>query len=115
MNKKERRLALATALQSAAADTLAVDALAPAVADGRTKSLVTALAGLGVAPGTKTLLVLGAADETVMRAGRNVAKLAINTADALQVFDVLNADVIVMEKAALAKVRELYAGAPASA
>lgn len=115
MNKKERRLALATALQSAASDTLAIDSLADAAADGRTKSLVSTLAALGVAPGTKTLLVLAEPNEMVMRAGRNVAKLAINTADAIQVFDVLNADVIVMEKAALEKVQALYGASAASA
>lgn len=33
----------------------------------------------------KVLLVLGEADAMVMRAGRNVEKLAINTADSVQV------------------------------
>ncbi|KAI8463072.1 MAG: plastid ribosomal protein L4 [Monoraphidium minutum] len=108
MNKKERRLALATALQSAAPDMLVVDAVA---ADGKTKSLVAALEKVGAAADKKTLLVLANWDEATVRAGRNVAKLAINTADRLQVFDVLNADVVVFEKAAIAKVKELYAAA----
>lgn len=53
--------------------------------DGKTKSLVSALEQVGAPADKKTLLVLGAADETVTRAGRNVAKLAINTADAIKV------------------------------
>lgn len=85
MNKKERRLALATALQSAAPDVVVVDGLPAAAADGKTKSLVAALARAGAAPDRKTLLVLAQPDEALMRAGRNVAKLAINTAGALQV------------------------------
>jgi large subunit ribosomal protein L4 len=109
MNKKERRLALATALQSAAGDVVVVDAIAPAVADGKTKSLVAALDKVGAPAGSKALLVLAAADDVVMRAGRNVASLAINTADALRVFDVLNADTIVIERAALAKIKATYA------
>jgi ribosomal protein L4 len=79
--------------------------------DGKTKSLVSTLGKVGAAADKKTLLVLASADEAVMRAGRNVAKLAINTADAIQVFDVLNADTIVMEKSALAAVQAAYAPA----
>ncbi len=41
-------------------------------------------------------------------AGRNVAKLAINTADKINIFDVLNADQIVVEDAALAHVQATY-------
>ncbi|WIA30679.1 hypothetical protein OEZ86_000751 [Tetradesmus obliquus] len=115
MNKKERRLALATALQSAAADVVVVDSIADAVQDGKTKSLVSTLGKVGAAADKKTLLVLAAADEAVMRAGRNVAKLAINTADAIQVFDVLNADTIVLEKAALEAVKAAYAPAAEAA
>ena len=43
MNKKERRLALATALQSASADVLVVESLAGQVADKKTKSLLALL------------------------------------------------------------------------
>jgi ribosomal protein L4 len=63
----------------------------------------------------KTLLILAAANESIHRAGRNVAKLAINSADAIKVFDVLNADVIVMEKGALAAVSAAYGAAAAGA
>jgi large subunit ribosomal protein L4 len=83
--------------------------------DGKTKSLVSTLGKVGAAADKKTLLVLAAADEAVMRAGRNVAKLAINTADAIQVFDVLNADTIVMEKGALEAVKAAHAAAAEAA
>lgn len=109
MNKKERRLALATALQSAADDMVVVDSVAAAAADGKTKSLVAALEAVGASPmEEKVLLVVGETDEMVMRAGRNIAKLAINTASAIKVFDVLNADVVVMEKAAVEQVNQMY-------
>ena len=109
MNKKERRLALATALQSAADDMLVVDNVAAAAADGKTKSLVAALERVGASPmEDKVLLVVAEADEMVMRAGRNIEKLAINTASAIKVFDVLNADVVIMEKAAVEQVNQMY-------
>jgi len=44
MNKKERRLALATALQSASSDILVVESLAGQVQDKKTKSLLALLA-----------------------------------------------------------------------
>lgn len=56
----------------------------PSAADGKTKSLVSALSKVGGSD-KKVLLVLGEADEMVMRAGRNVAKLAINVASSVQV------------------------------
>lgn len=84
-------------------------------ADGKTKSLVSALHKVGAPADKKTLLVLASDSAEVERAGRNVQKLAINVADKLRVFDVLNADVIVMEKGALETVRAAYAPAPAAA
>lgn len=108
MNKKERRLALATALQSAAADTIVVDDLSNAVPDGKTKTLVSLLASVGAAPDKKTLLIVKDADEKLTLAGRNVAKLSINSAAAIHVFDVLHADNIVIDKAALEHIKTFY-------
>jgi len=105
MNKKERRLALATALASAAGDMTIVDSLAEVAADGKTKGLVASLAAMGADPMEKKVLLIAAeAHEHVMRAGGNVERLAINTADAVQAFDVLNSEAIVVEKAALEKI-----------
>jgi large subunit ribosomal protein L4 len=115
MNKKERRLALSTALQSAAGDIVVVESITEAAADGKTKSLVSALQKVGASADKKTLLVLAAQNDVVERAGRNVQKLAVNVADKLRVFDVLNADVIVMEKGALETVTAAYAPEPAAA
>jgi len=114
MNKKERRLALATALASAAGDMTVVDSLAEVAADGKTKALVAALAGMGCCPMEKKVLLIAAeAHEHVMRAGGNVERLAINTADAVQAFDVLNSEAIVIEKAALEKIAAALGGGDA--
>ena len=47
MNKKEKRLALATALQSAAPDMVVVDTFAP-VTQAKTQALIAQLAAVGV-------------------------------------------------------------------
>ena len=110
MNKKERRLALATALNSAAADVVVVDEpLSSQLADKKTKTLLALLLKVGAdSMEKKTLLVTREVCEEVVLAGRNVAKLAINTATAISVFDVLNADRIVIEKEALAYINNMY-------
>jgi large subunit ribosomal protein L4 len=112
MNKKERRLALATALQSAAGDVVVVDDIKQAAADGKTKSLVSAVSKVS-GGAKKVLLVLSQYDAMVDRAGRNVENLTINVASSLQVYDVLNADVIVMEKGALQSINDTYGAAAA--
>lgn len=113
MNKKERRLALATALNSAAADVVVVEgSLSSQLADKKTKTLLALLEKVGAnSMEKKTLLVTREASEEVTLAGRNVAKLAINTATAISVFDVLNADRIVIEKEALAYINGMYGDA----
>jgi len=108
MNKKERKLALATALQSAACDMLVCDDFS--VLDTvKTQALVAGLAAMGVdAQNEKVLLIVNEANQNVYLSGRNVPTLAINTANAVQVYDVLNADRIVVEKAALAYINEWF-------
>lgn len=109
MNKKEKRLALATALQSAAGDMVVVEDFAGAFNEIKTKSLVEKLAAIGAdVNNQKTLLILGEANEQVYLSGRNIEFLAINTANAVQVYDVLAADRIVIEKSALAYINEFY-------
>ncbi|EFN52995.1 hypothetical protein CHLNCDRAFT_49059 [Chlorella variabilis] len=107
MNKKERKLACATALQSAAADMLVCDDFG-ALEAVSTKGLVASLAAMGVQEGEKVLLVVNEANEKLYLSGRNLPTLAINTANAVQVYDVLNADRIVVEQSALAYLNEWF-------
>mmetsp|Transcript_38908 Transcript_38908/g.115746 ORF Transcript_38908/g.115746 Transcript_38908/m.115746 type:complete len:119 (-) Transcript_38908:114-470(-) len=109
MNKKERRLALATALHSAAVDMLVVDKVAPI--DVKTKNLVAMLEGLGCPADVKTLLIVKEASENLLKAGSNIATLAINTADCISVFDVLHADKILVDQAALEHINAFYSNA----
>ena len=49
--------------------------------------------------------------QNVMLAGRNLEKLAINTAGAIKVFDVLGADKILIEQGALEHINSFYGAA----
>lgn len=109
MNKKERRLAMGTALQSAAPDMVVIPDLSFVGADCKTRALVKGCAALGVdLMRTYTLLVTADENAAAERAGKNIARLTINKASALQVYDVLRADKIIVEEAALAIWSERY-------
>ncbi|KAF5835956.1 plastid ribosomal protein L4 [Dunaliella salina] len=115
MNKKERRLALATALQSAADDMIVVENLDGKVQDGKTKTLLSLLRNVGADANTsKVLLITNSLEtspdrkDTVIRAGRNVEKLYINTADKIRVFDLLKAHKVVVEEGAFAHINSFY-------
>lgn len=108
MNKKEKALAMSTALQSAASDMIVLDVV-PSIEGRKTKSLVGMLKNVGVdVMQTKTLLITNEQKEDVNVAGRNIARLAINDANCLRLTDVLGSDKIVVEKDALQFINEKF-------
>ncbi|MBV9385131.1 MAG: 50S ribosomal protein L4 [Chroococcidiopsidaceae cyanobacterium CP_BM_ER_R8_30] len=108
MNRKERRLALRTALSSRADDMVVVEDFATQLSRPKTKELMAAIARWGVEPTAKVLLILPQREETIYLSARNVAKLKLIAADQLNVFDLLNADKIVATASALEKIQEVY-------
>ena len=111
MNRKERRLAMATALQSAARDIVAVDSFAPVEETQKTKTLVEVCKGVGVDPmAVYTLLITAEHNEKVFRAGRNIGRMQINNAHNLRIYDVLRADKIIVEAAALDTINSRFNG-----
>jgi large subunit ribosomal protein L4 len=108
MNRKERRLALRTALQSRYEDLIVVENFADNLPRPKTKELVSALNRWGVESNSKVLLVLAEPAENIYLSARNVPSLKMIAADALNVYDVLEAHKIVATAAALAKIQEVY-------
>ncbi len=108
MNRKERRLALRTALMSRAADLIVVEEFADQLPRPKTKELVTALQRWGIEPEQKVLLLVAELAEMVLLSARNVPTLKVLRADQLNVFDLLHADRIVATTGAIAKIQEVY-------
>ncbi|MEA5497508.1 50S ribosomal protein L4 [Limnoraphis robusta] len=108
MNRKERRLALRTALQSRTADIVVVEEFVEQLPRPKTKDLVAAMSRWGVGAESKVLLVLPEKQENVYLSGRNIARMRICLADSINVYDILNADYIVTTPAALEKIQEVY-------
>ncbi len=108
MNRKERRLALRTAFQGRVDDLVVVQDFADQLARPKTKDLMAAIARWGVDPNEKILLIVPQRNETVYLSARNVPNLRLMSADQLNVFDLLNADRIVVTTSALDKIQEVY-------
>lgn len=108
MNRKERRLALRTALQSRVNDLIVVEDFGDKLPRPKTKELLNAFKSWGVEPESKVLLILGDRDETIYLSGRNVERLRLISATNLNVFDLLAADQIVATASAIAKIQEVY-------
>ncbi|MCT7949198.1 50S ribosomal protein L4 [Ancylothrix sp. C2] len=108
MNRKERRLALRTALVSRSEDLIVVEDFAPNLSQPKTKELVAALGRWGIAKEAKVLMILAEKDENIYRSARNVPTIKMIRADGLNIFEILNADKILTTQAALAKIQEVY-------
>jgi large subunit ribosomal protein L4 len=110
LNRKERRLALRTALVSRLADLIVVEEFSNELQRPKTKELVAALARWGAAPEVKTLLILSEISENIQLSARNIENLKLIAADQLNVYDLLHADKIVVTASTLDKIQEVYSG-----
>ena len=107
LNKKTRRLALKSALSAKAAEAniVVIDAIkmdAPKTAD-----FAKFLTAVGVEG--KALVVTAANDANVVKSGRNIPGCQVTFANLLNVYDIVNAKALVLDKAALQKIEEVFA------
>ena len=106
LNKKEKRAALKSALTSRVADNkfVVVDELK--LDEIKTKKFVEVLNNLKV---EKALVVLNEMDTNVIKSAQNLATVKTSQINELNVFDVLKYDTVVVSKAAVATIEEVYA------
>mgnify|MGYP006426277195 FL=1 len=108
MNRKERRLALRTALGSRGEDLLVVEPFAEQLPQPKTKELAEAMTRWGIEPGVKTLIILEEFPENVFLSARNLPNVKLLRADSLNIYDVLVAQKIVTTPSAIEKIQEVY-------
>ena len=102
-NKKEHKLALRSALSLKTKDGLVV--VEEIKFDSKkTKDFVKMLNALGAE--TKSLVVVSEIDENLYASARNVDYAKVVTSDNVSVYDLLNADKLVISKAAVKEVEE---------
>ena len=108
MNRKERRLALRTAVMSRIEDTIVVQDFATNLAQPKTKEFVQAMARWGVEAESKVLIIVAQVEDNTLLSIRNIGNVKMISASGLNVFDLLNADQIVATAEAIAKIQEVY-------
>ncbi|WP_295613112.1 50S ribosomal protein L4 [Chamaesiphon sp. GL140_3_metabinner_50] len=108
MNRKERRLALRTALMSRIDDTIVVQDFATNLAQPKTKEFVQAMTRWGVEADSKVLIIVAEVEDNTLLSIRNIGNVKMISASGLNVFDLLNADQIVATAEAIAKIQEVY-------
>jgi len=106
LNRKEKRLALKSALTSRVEasklyvlDELNFDSI-------KTKKMVSVLENLKI---NKALVVLGDKNENVVLSARNIPSVRTAFTNTINVYDILKYDTLVVTKDALAKIEEVYA------
>jgi len=110
--KKMRRLALRSALTAKLNDDAirVIDAFGMAD-EPKTRAFVAVLAALDAGDGhrKRVLIVAPAKDEPLLRSAANLPSVSVILADSLNVVDLLNADAVLIEQPALARIEEVYA------
>ena len=106
LNKKEKRAALKGALTSRVNEEkfFVIDDIK--CDEPRTKTMVTLLNALNV---KKALIILKDNDQNVILSSRNIPDVKTALTNTINVYDILKYDTIVIDKAALETIEEVYA------
>ena len=106
MNKKEKRIALKSALTSRVQeekffvlDELKLDEI-------KTKNMQNVLNNLKV---DKAIVIIDSDDQNIILSARNIPDVITATADSLNVYDIMKYNTVITTKAAVAKIEEVYA------
>ena len=106
LNKKERRIALKSALTSRVQDNkfIVVDALK--MDEVKTKTFANTLSNLKV---NKAIVILNENDSNVVLSARNIPTVKTALTNTINVYDIMKYDTVVIDKAAVATIEEVYA------
>lgn len=106
LNKKVKRLALKSALTTKVNDGKFVVVDEINLPEMKTKEMVKVLNNLNV---NKSLVVLEDANEKAVVAARNIPTVKTASVSTINVYDILKYDLVVVTKAAVEKIEEVYA------
>lgn len=106
LNKKVKVLARKSVL-SAKAKSNGISVIEDFTFDApKTKQYLTMLTDLALV-GKKTLLILANYDSNVFLSGRNIPKVSITTADDVNTYDLINAEMLLISETAVSKLENL--------
>ena len=106
MNKKERRLALKSALTSRVQENKLIVLEDLTLDEAKTKAMQTVLNNLNV---SKALVVLNEENKNVVLSTRNIPDVVTAYTNTINVFDILKYNTLILTKSAVASIEEVYA------
>ncbi len=106
MNKKEKRIALLSALSSKVADNKIVVLDSFNLDEIKTKKFAEVMGNLKV---NKALVVIEGENKNVVLSGRNIPTVKVSATNEINTYDVLKYETLVVTKAAVEKLEEVYA------
>jgi len=107
INKKQRRLALKSALSTKLIDNSLIVLDSLSLDEFKTKRMIEILNALGATK--KTLIVLPEVDKKIIKSVSNIPGATTTQVGNLNVYDILNHDKFIVVKSALTKIEEVYA------
>ena len=107
VNKKVRRLAMKSAFSAKVAENEMVVIDSIAMDEYKTKTIAAMLKAVGAEK--KALIVLPEVNEKVIASAANIPGVKTAQVNTLNVYDILNADLFIVAKDAVAKIEEVYA------
>ena len=107
LNKKVKRLALKSVLSAKASEENVVVIDEIKMDSIKTKTFKTFLNAVGA--DCKALVVTAENNEVVVKSAANIPGVQVAFANVINVYDILNAKKLVVDKAALAKIEEVFA------
>ena len=107
LNKKVKRLAMKSVLSAKAQEENLVVIDSIKMGEIKTKSFKSFLKAVNA--DCKALVVTAENDELVVKSAANIPGVLVTLANLINVYDILNAKKLVVDKAALAKIEEVFA------
>lgn len=108
INKKEKRLAISTAISSAAQSCIVVEEFNDKFKMPSTKQFIAMMKRLGLDPKEKAMFLMTEMSDNVMLSSRNVATLKMLTPRTMNLFDILDSEKLVLTKSAVDFLNQRY-------
>ncbi|PHT43718.1 50S ribosomal protein L4, chloroplastic [Capsicum baccatum] len=108
INKKEKRLAISTAISSAVENAIVVEEFDDKFDKPKTKEFIELMRRWGLDPKEKSLFLMTEVSDNVVLSSRNIGTLKMLTPRTLNLFDILDSEKLVFTKSAVEFLNERY-------
>ena len=93
---------------SRVSDIKAVEDFGSTLSQPKTSEIINGLSRLGIEKTEKVLVILDSPSIVIKKSIKNISKVKLISADQLNVFDILNANKLVIGNSAINKIQEVY-------